>query len=505
MRPVEGIPIWARIALVSILILLLDIQPSPIALTNELTEAWEAWESGSALDVAHHIENAAEYHPQREILLKVAGLYALAGGDPISAIRLLEPSSMEEHVNPLYLTAIGDAYQMLSTRDEAIRYWTSALVVCAEIIGEGDHGSPISEKIPIPVGLLPLPEEWERLNPAHINLRLGRAYYELRNLTAAERYMKSWLDDNPGDSEAQYLMGLILSVSRPEAALYHLSLVMAADSEFEDRARGLYNTIDSSLSVSQPAYTAVVVGRELSKLDEWILAEMAFRQATTIDPGYADAWAFLGEARQQIGEEGLPELQTAFELNRDSIAVNTLLSLYWRRQGHFDQAMAYMLRAIEIDEGNPTLIAELGNLYAEAGNLPEAQSMYLQAIDLAPWDPTYWKLLAELSFMSQSSIRDQGLPAARQSLYLNRDDPYAMDLLGRMFMLLGDNITAERFFRKALYQDPGLVAARLHLGQVLLNQGELESAKIQIELAVQLGNGSEESQHAQRLLQTYFP
>jgi tetratricopeptide (TPR) repeat protein len=249
----------------------------------------------------------------------------------------------------------------------------------------------------------------------------------------------------------------------------------------------------------------VVIGRELGNLQEWALAEMALVQATEVDPNYSDAWAFLGEARQQVGGDGLAELQTAYEIDPDSIAVNSLMSLYWRRRGQYDLAIEYLQGAIESDEGSPTLIAELGNLYAEAGNLPEAQSLYLQAIELAPWDPTFWKLLAELSFMSQASIRDHGLPAARQTLYLDRDDPYAMDLLGRMLMLLGDNITAERFFRKALSYDPGFFPARLHLGQVLLNLGEFDSAIIQLELVIELGLNSEEAQHAERLLQSYFP
>ena len=70
-------------------------------------------------------------------------------------------------------------------------------------------------------------------------------------------------------------------------------------------------------------------------MGEWEYAREAFRRATDLDPEYADAWAFLGEAQQQISgketgsysEVGLSELQRALQVDPNSILANFFMGL----------------------------------------------------------------------------------------------------------------------------------------------------------------------------------
>jgi len=73
-------------------------------------------------------------------------------------------------------------------------------------------------------------------------------------------------------------------------------------------------------------------------------------------------------------------------------------------------------------------------------------------------------------------LEDVGLPAARQALTLEPDNPVLMDLLGTVYLQLADLDSAERFFLRALERDPEQAAILIHLGQLNLIREEKETA-----------------------------
>ncbi len=54
-------------------------------------------------------------------------------------------------------------------------------------------------------------------------------------------------------------------------------------------------------------------------MGEWQLAERAFSQACQLSPEYAEAWAYLSQAQEQLGQDGLPALNKAIALEPDSV------------------------------------------------------------------------------------------------------------------------------------------------------------------------------------------
>jgi tetratricopeptide (TPR) repeat protein len=240
-------------------------------------------------------------------------------------------------------------------------------------------------------------------------------------------------------------------------------------------------------------------------LDEWPLAEEAFNRAVQADPAYAEAWAFLGEARQQNGGDGRPALQHAADLSPDSLIVQALQALSWRRQGRLDLALVNLHAIADRDVQNAIWQAELGNTLAQMGDLPTALAYFQKAVEVEPQNPVYWRMLASFCLHYDISLADTGLDAARQAVALAPEDPQSLDVLAQVMVALNDLVSARRLLERALSARPDDPQANLHLGLVLLAQGEREAAFQALMTAVRAGGDQPAAVQAKQALAENFP
>jgi tetratricopeptide (TPR) repeat protein len=305
-------------------------------------------------------------------------------------------------------------------------------------------------------------------------------------------------------------MGLLLAATQPGSAPELLEQAAGLDPRLAREAREIARNLQASGRAQDLAYTFLAGGRALAAHDDWDLAAEAFRRATVERPDWAEAWAFLGEARQHLPGpgHGRPEalrcLEKALSLDPNSLTVNLFLALYWRRGDSYRLALAYMHKAAAVDPQNPALQAEIGSFLAEMGDLPAAQDSYQRAIELAPTEAAYWRFLAEFSLQHGIQVRQVALPAARRAVILAPRDPASLDVMGQTLYLLGDYTNAERFLSNALLVDPAYAPAHLHLGMNALMQGQTPSARRQLSLAISLAPQTPLAEQAQRFLQRYL-
>ncbi len=324
------------------------------------------------------------------------------------------------------------------------------------------------------------------------------------NLPAAVDTLRTWHAAEPGSALAAYQLGLYLTVWNPSEALPLLIESASQDASLSDPVQVLRRAINIASTAEDPAYGWVQVGRAIARLDQWDLARAAFQQAVDTSPQYAEAWAFLGEARFQLGQSGQAELEKAQSLDPGSILVRALWALRFRRQGQYDLAIQY-LQAVAVQEPEEvTWQLELGNTLIEKGDLPAAQAYFLRAVQIAPKDPRSWQALASFSVQYDFDISGLGLPAARQFLLLAPSDPAALDLMGLTMLALEDQVSAERFLQRALEKDAAFAAAYLHLGQLYLQQAESNLAQHNLRQAAALSPDSSVGDVARRLLQRYY-
>lgn len=482
-------PIIIRIFLSAILITLIGFSPRPHLIDQGFNQTRLAAEFGSYQDANLRLSNILDYFPGRSDLWELAGRYALQYGDFHSALSYFEKASQFGNLSYPAQIYLGDAEMQAGNLPLAITIWENLL--------HAGSSSP------------------------DLYTRLARAYQIQADYPEAIIKLKSLVMLQPTDAQHLYQLGLLLTAEDPSSAPTYLLNASQIDPQFTQPAETIQQSLNTARLADDPAYLYLESGRALASLGYWDLALRAFQKSTQFRPDYAEAWAYYGEAfqhtknKQNIANSSTDESQTqeakqaldkALELNPDSISANTLMAIFWQRQNRYGLALVYVHKAADLAPTNAALKVEAGNTLALLGNLDDAYSYYQRAVDLAPNDPSYWRALASFSVKYEYDVRKIALPAARQAILINPQDAASLDMMGQVFTLLNDRLSAQRFLQRALQINPGFAPARLHLGVVLLFEGDSNRARQELALAQSLaGTNSSVSDQAKRLLQSYFP
>jgi len=235
------------------------------------------------------------------------------------------------------------------------------------------------------------------------------------------------------------------------------------------------------------------------------LAFVAFQKSIELNEENAEAWAWLGEAKQQQGQDGSVELNQALRLNHTSATVRGLRALYWNRQEKYAQMLAEYSLANEFEPTNPAWLAGIGEAHAKLGDLISALQAYQQAVELAPDEATYWRVLAMFCAENNFYIEEIGLPAAEQAVSLSSNDPTNLDALGYTYFLSGRYSNAELTFLRAIELSPQYFPAHLHLAMNYLAQGNRAEAYNTLVFVRDADISGVYRELAQNLLNQYFP
>lgn len=433
---------------------------------------------------AHEYERAARLLPWRKDLWGLAGEAMYLSGNPSSSIPYLEKAGKAEALSGFGWDTLGHSYWLAGDHETALDAWET--------------------------GLEAHPQYFEFYS------RLGMAYREKGDFAAERDAIENWLE-HVGDSGASmdylgtssaafhYRFGQLLSVSNPDRALEEFLLSSSLDSAYSPVVETMRTTLNLASLESDESSRLVIVGRGLGLVGEWLLATDAFQQALVADRRNAEAWAWLGEAEQQLGQDGRDELDKALSLERTNPVVRSLRGLYWMRHDRGNQALAEYLLAAEYDPENPTWQVSIGDTYAFRGDLQSALAAYLRATEMDPTDADLWRALATFSTRYNMQVQDVGLPAAEKAVELSGEDALALDALGWALALLERYDEAQETLEQALNFDPGLAQAHFHLGVIAMQLNDWQSVKNHLQQARDLDPGGPVGAQAQLLLNQYFP
>jgi serine/threonine-protein kinase len=141
------------------------------------------------------------------------------------------------------------------------------------------------------------------------------------------------------------------------------------------------------------AYAGKVTGVDFARAID------AFRQAVTLDPNYADAWAALGAAARRLPIAGDADPGTTFALAKDAAgralalvpdhaeALSVLGTVAFWYEWDYPKAEALLRRAIAGQPGSVDSHYLLGHLLSHVGRHDEALIMVRRARDLDPEAP----------------------------------------------------------------------------------------------------------------------
>lgn len=454
-----------RITLILLVILLAVFVPLILSGYGELEKART---SKSYVEAAGHYQKAAQRIPWRADLYELSGHTYYYAKDYVQADAAYQKAFNRQAISPEGWVAWGDVNYLRDDPQRATEIWEQAL--------QQENASE------------------------QLYSRLAEVYQSRGEPSKAAETLQKYVSAYPEDAPAHYRLGLLLTISDPTRALTELLSASQLDPQFDFAVQTLRAALNIAALDDSASKRSVTIGRGLGLVGEWRLARAAFEEAVRADEKNAEAWAWLGEANQQLGEEGAEQLDQAFQLNSGSSTVRGLRGLFYQRTGNFREALNEFQTASALEPENAMWYVSMGEAHAKLGDLINALAAYQKAASLAPEDPGYWRLLAIFCAQNNVNISDVGVPAAQKAVVLAGEDPASLDVLGWLLTLDARYEEASRMLTRALELDPQYASAHLHLGMLYMQTNNRTSAYDHLVKARDLGN-----KEAEIILNQYFP
>ena len=444
--------------------------PALLSAQADIRRAESDISAGRPLDASASFERASLFLFWRADLKERAGRAAFAGGDAATAARLLsQPASLSVDG----WRELGAAYYELR------RFADSARALQRGLERYGAN--------------------------AALYRQLALAFNAQEEFQSETGALQNYIALEDGEAAAHHRLGLLLSIFNPNSAYAELAASVKLDADYASAAQTMRDALDLASIQSNEADRFVVIGRGLGLVGEWRLARESFQRAANADGKNAQALAWLGEAKQHLGQDGGADLARAVALDPFSASVRALYGLYWKRQDEPQKALAQFQWAAAIEPNDPAYQAALAEAFVFSGDLPPALAAYQRAAQLAPKEKTYWRLLALFSAQYFYQVNEVGIPAARQVAALAPQEAASFDLLGWTYFAADLPSTAELNFLKALRLDKNYASAHLHLGMLYFEIGRAASAREHLLKAQSLDPNGADGQAAAKLLASYFP
>ncbi len=313
------------------------------------------------------------------------------------------------------------------------------------------------------------------------------------------------ITESPEESDLHFQLAKIFSVYEPEKALAPLQVVRSITGEEDQLVNSLIRAIEDTRYHKNTAYTLANIGIQYAAHGDWVFARHALAHAVELEPDYAEALAYLGHALDESGLNGLSELQQGASIDPDSQMIWLLFARHWLRHNELDQAQDAVLKALDINPGNPAAHAIKGEILSQMGNHEGAVSAYLRACELEPQIPDFWLLLAEYSLTYEVKTSTLGIQAARRAVLLDPENARALDMLGFAHYLNGSFTAAERLLKRAASINPKSSSAHFHLGLAHLALDQMEPALQSLHQAVALNPDGHYGVLAARTLESLRP
>jgi tetratricopeptide (TPR) repeat protein len=466
-------PRWPHLILAVAILIALSPTAIPEPVVGSLRSANIALDAGRLDEALDLIDEAMAFDHTFEALYLHAAEIALAADEPLRALNYLNRASKPASKNDIEGCLRSHAFLAMGSLEKANTAWR-------EVGGSCPNAVPFL-------------------------YTMAQSYLEQDDPSSARASFEELLSIEPLHEDALYLFGLITSSSAPEDALPHLYQSDALSPGTKPLTNALIQAIESAIAFDDPSYTLAQVGQTYARHNEWQMATWAFQNALTLNPEYIEARAYLGLALDRSGQDGLQNLINAIEAASDAALPRIFLAMHWQELEKPEIALQQLDIASRLEPTNPAVNAELGSVYAAMGDTRAAIAAYRQATDLAPGDPRFWKLLAQFSLLNEIEVGTLGLPAARNALVLDPNDPANLDALGYAHFLLGNFHLSERLLWRALMLAPQRADIQYHIGLLRYTLGEDQKARAAFSMAILLDPGGPIGQLADRILTNIRP
>jgi tetratricopeptide (TPR) repeat protein len=255
------------------------------------------------------------------------------------------------------------------------------------------------------------------------------------------------------------------------------------------------NLSSKGVKRSEVASAHLILGRALQKTNAYSGAVEQFKEAVSIDPNFENMYA-LGTAYLTLPDKESSARTFAEILSRfgDTAAVRMDLGRAYGELGYPDEAIEEFKKAIAKNDKLPGAHYSLGASYinksGEAG-FPLAEPEFRKELAIQPKDPLSYPQLGRIA-LSQHKLQDAEMDL-QLATALNPKNPDNFLLLGQLYTERHRPLEAEKALRKAIAEttDPSrnhydIQHAHYRLGRLLVESGQIEEGKKELEIAQEL-------------------
>jgi serine/threonine-protein kinase len=215
--------------------------------------------------------------------------------------------------------------------------------------------------------------------------------------------------------------------------------------------------------INPQAYEYYLRGVDLYSLNDFLAAITMLQKSTSIEPGYAPAWAYLGRAYatnaslQFGGHENYGRARAAFEkaiaLDPALVAPRVYMANLLTDTGSVEQSVPLLREAIQNSPNNAEAHWELGYAYRFGGMLPQAVIESELARRLDPQVKINSSAMNAYLYLGEYDKFLQSLPV--------NDSPYILFYRGFAEYYAGRMQEAATDFNRAFDRDPSLMQAAI--------------------------------------------
>jgi tetratricopeptide (TPR) repeat protein len=410
--------------------------------------------------------------------VEAAAIHAtlLAKGDPEqvqTAIAELEQLTAKEPGNAMLQFHLARAYWLQGdplSLDKAAQHFETSLKLNPDSLlskqglarirlEQGQNGVAVQ-----------IADEILETNPSNLQAKLtrGTALANLGEGDKAREELQSIVTsfkDAKDTNDARYqLAALDLREKRyREAEAGFRALTQAGD------ARGVTGLAESKMAQGQPAAAVRILEEELAKHPE--------------HDGYRLA---LSEVQIRMGKfhEARAQLEQVLRRKPDWPDALTRLGTVEKQLGDNAGALENFQKAHIRQPLNSSTTLGYAMLLEDGGKADQARGMYVEVLKTDPENPTALNNLAYLN-AQQGVDLDQALGYAQHALQRSPQDPNISDTLGLIYIRKKLTIQAVQVLRDLVARVPDNPSFHLHLGMALLDAGERQLAKKELEKAMQ--------------------
>jgi tetratricopeptide (TPR) repeat protein len=157
-------------------------------------------------------------------------------------------------------------------------------------------------------------------------------------------------------------------------------------------------------------------------------------------------------------------------------------TLFWA--GYPEPALPYLEAVLERSPRNVQTMVMVAQIHLEAKRAAQARAILEQALAADPMSAEAWNELGGVELADGNA--NVALTRYQKALEIKPDLSYALMNAAQAYAQLGDNVNAERLFRRTLDADPRSAEAANGLGLALAKQNRAGDAKQAFERAIEI-------------------